>query len=149
MESFFYYPNPPRKIRIRRYLSDGIYQVKRKSTYPLIEHYGVVIIGKHLEHLGFYDKRPRVIHKTDLGICADFFNSSEWQRLKFVPASQVDQEIVRIKMALRNPTYYLLSSNCEHFARFVMEGEEYSTQVQTVEVLGGLALACILLRDND
>lgn len=149
MEKVFYNPNPPRKIIIRRYLSDGIYQVKRKSTYPLIEHYGVVVIGKHLESLGFYDKRPRVIHKTDLGICADFFNLSEWQRLKFVSVSQVDQEIMRIKVALKNPTYDLLLGNCEHFARFVMEGKEYSTQVQTVGIMAVSALALIWLNDND
>ena len=143
-----YYPNLPRKIIIRRFSSDGIYQVKRKSTYPLIEHYGVVVIGKHLEELGFYDKRPRVIHKTNLGIHADFFNSNEWQSLKFVPASKVNQEIVRIKTELRNPDYYFCLGNCENFSRFVMEGISYSTQIQNGVVIGGLVLALILSRDN-
>ncbi|MDQ2747175.1 MAG: hypothetical protein M3T96_07955 [Acidobacteriota bacterium] len=141
-----YYPNLSRKIIIRRFSSDGIYQVKRKSTYPLIEHYGIIVVGKHLEELEFYDKRPRVIHKTDSGIHADFFNPNEWQSLKFIPANKVNQEIVRIKMSLRSPSYYLVSGNCENFSRFVMEGISYSTQVQNGVVMGGLVLALILSR---
>lgn len=147
MQNLYYHPNPPLKIIIRRFSSDGIYHVKRKSTYPFIEHHGVVVIGKCLKELGFYDKKPRLIHKTDSGIHAEFFDSRDWQNLKFVPARQINQEIARITMALKNPTYCLLSNNCEHFARFVMEGIEYSTQVQ-LAVLATSA-ATLLWLNND
>ena len=143
-----YHPNQALKIIVRRFSSDGIYHVKRKSTYPLIEHHGVVVIGKHLEELRFYDKKPRLIHKTDLGIHADFFDSRGWENLKFVPARQISQEIARIRVSLNNPTYYLLSSNCEHFARFVMEGEQYSTQVR-LGVVAVSAAALLWLNNND
>ncbi len=147
MEKIFYNPNSPRKIIIRHRLSEGIFLVKRKSVYPLIEHYGVIVIGRHLESLGFYDKRPRVIHKTDSGIYADVFNANEWQRLKFVPANQVNKEIVRIKIVLKSSTYHLFFRNCEHFARFVVEGIEYSTQVQIGFV--AVTAAVILLNNSD
>jgi hypothetical protein len=147
MEENFYNPNPPRKIIIRRYLSEGIYQVKRKSVYPLIEHYGVVIVGKQLEQLGFDDGKSLVFHKTDLGINIELFNVKEWQRLKFVPANQVKQEMVRLKFALKNQQKYSLLDNCEHFSQFVMEGIAQSTQVQNVVFVGGLAALFLLSND--
>ncbi|MDQ6787583.1 MAG: hypothetical protein M3033_12320 [Acidobacteriota bacterium] len=147
MDENFYNPNPPRKIIIRRYLSEGIYQVKRKSVYPLIEHYGVAIVGKHLEELRFTDGKSRVFHKTNLGIHIDFFNVNEWKTLKFVPANQVKLEIARLKIALKNQQKYSLLDNCEHFSQFVMEGIAQSTQVQNVVVVGSLAALFLLSND--
>lgn len=146
MEEIFYNPSPPRKI-IRHYLPEGIYQVKRKSVYPLIEYYGVAVIGKLLEQLGFSDGKSRVFHKTNLGIHADVFNINEWQRHKFVPANQVKQEIVRLKFALQNRQKYSLLDNCEHFSQFVTEGIAQSTQIQNVVVVGGLTALFLLSND--
>jgi len=35
-------------------MPDGLYLVKRPSQYPLIEHYGVLIVGELLWSFGFY-----------------------------------------------------------------------------------------------
>lgn len=148
MEENFYNPNPPRKIMIRHYLSEGIYQLKRRSVYPPFEHHGVAVVGKLLEQLGFTDDKSRVFHKTNLGIHTDIFNVNEWKRLKFVPTNQVNQEIMRLKTALKNPNYDLLFSNCEHFSRFVMEGTAQSAQVQTVATIAGSALLVWLSRND-
>lgn len=139
MEENFYNPS---------YLLEGIYQVKRKSVYPLIEHHGIAVVGKLLEQLEFTDGKARVFHKTNLEIHKDIFNVNEWQRLEFVPTNQATQEIIRLKTALKKPTYDLLSSNCEHFSRFVMEGMAQSAQSQFVGFLTGSALMVWLSRND-
>lgn len=127
-------------------LSDGIYQVKRKSDYPFMEHYGVVVSGRFLKNFGFSSYRTKVIHKTNVGVFADDYNYSDWQIIKKIPENQIPLAIMRARVSIDN-VYDLLIDNCEHFARFVTEGKKQSSQVQNFVVLGGIALTLILLRD--
>ncbi len=143
----YYYPSQRPRLKIVRILPEGIYQIKRKSVYPIIEHHGVAVVGKQLEGLGFYDRVPRVFHRTDLGIQKDVFNVNEWERLKFVSANQAKQEMLRLKIALNNPQYDLFLNNCEHFSRFVMEGRKYSMQSQTAGLIGLVAATYLILKD--
>jgi len=42
--------------------------------------------------------------------------------------------------------YHAIDRNCEHVARYVIAGRQQSSQVQAGALLGGLALAALLLR---
>lgn len=56
----------------------------------------------------------------------------------------IDAAIRRLNYFLnrgKTPRYHLFSQNCEHFARFVVEGKRQSPQVQTGVILGTLACA--------
>jgi len=127
---------------------DGVYLIKRKSDYLAIEHYGVLVVGKPLGLLGYSNKSPLVFHLTDLGFQVDWleiFGNPEV--LGKVDSTQEMQAIKRLTFASNNLNRWHVGNNCEHFARFVAEGISQSTQVQTVGILGGLALALYCLRD--
>jgi mannitol-1-phosphate/altronate dehydrogenase len=46
--------------------------------------------------------------------------------------------LTRLEAAQTRQVYDLLFSNCEQFARFVIEGESYSTQARKVMLIAGL-----------
>ena len=150
-KDFSYYLPNPRLQRKHIVLKNGMVLVKRPTVYSKLgEHYGVMVCGKTLRKLGFPENRSIIIHKTDKGIVLDWADiSGEWYFVNGVPLNQINEAINRINISLATPDYHLIFSNCEHFARFVTEGIAQSTQVQTVGVLSSLALAFILLRDND
>ncbi|CAN5651661.1 hypothetical protein BH20ACI4_BH20ACI4_27600 [soil metagenome] len=145
----FYNFMPLTHIKVKVQLSDGIYLVKRQSVVVFSkEHYGVIIVGKLLNQLGFFDNHPRVFHLTKEGIHIDLLPKfNNWNSLGAVNSLQIQTAIVRLKFALLNPNYDLFSNNCEHFARYITEGYKQSTQLQNAGVLGGLAVALIFLRD--
>ena len=45
-------------------LPEGMYLVKKRSTYPLLEHYGVLVTGDLVRRLGISSREPIVIHQT-------------------------------------------------------------------------------------
>jgi hypothetical protein len=122
-------------------LPDGLYLVKRPSQYPLIEHYGVLIVGQPLRSFGFgiYDYEPVILHRTDLGVRADWASElAPVYILGQVPSHLIPLAIDRFSAALQENDYALFTNNCEHFARFVTEGKSYSTQVAAAVVSAGV-----------
>lgn len=118
---------------------EGIYLVKRKSVYTsAIEHYGFAVIGKYLKGFDSSWDEPKVIHKTNLGVHADFFNPWDWEKVEKISEHNISQIILRTKISMFN-TYDLLMDNCEHFARFAATGKKESSQVQNAVALIGLA----------
>jgi hypothetical protein len=123
-------------------LPEGLYLVKRPSQYPLIEHYGVLIVGQPLRSFGIYRDEPVILHRTDLGVRADWVGQmGPVHILGQVPPHLVSLAVARFSVALRENNYDLFTNNCEHFARYVTEGQSYSTQVAVVVTVGLLALA--------
>lgn len=116
---------------------NGIYLVKRKSTYaPFIkEHYGVAIIGRYLRNFNPQWNKATVIHKTNLGVRRDNFNPFEWEKVEKISEQNITDAVNRTGITM-NDAYDLLSDNCEHFARFVTTGKKESTQVQNAVKLG-------------
>ena len=142
----FYKSIPLNPIRIQ--FTEGIYLVKRKSDVLVIEHYGVVIVGKLLQQLGFSEKHPLVFHLTEKGICVEWLELfGDFQLLGEVGQREISNALLRLKFAFNNPNFDLFSNNCEQFARYITEGYKHSTQLQNAGVLGGIALALIFLRD--
>jgi hypothetical protein len=124
-------------------LPDGLYLVKRPSQYPLIEHYGVLIVGQPLWSFGYFGGEPVMLHRTDIGVRADWaVNMGSWNNLGQVPPHLVPSAVARFSAALQENDYNLFTNNCEHFARFVTQGKKQSTRVNAVAVLSvaGLAL---------
>lgn len=124
-----------------RYLPDGIYLLKQHSSFLVIEHYGVLITGKFLREFGIYNSEPIVIHLTYPYLRWDWaMNTGSWSLLGQVHSQFVPLALERLRVALQSPSYNLLTNNCEQFARFVTEGEKYSTQVRMGVFLLGIAL---------
>src|SRR5947208_764077 len=108
-----------------------------------VDHYFVrLTLSDLLGYHTFY----RIFEKTQNGIqwrneyadnpAADILSTvTDWR--------QINEVSERLKIAQTWTDYYLLASNCEHFARYVIEGVSRSSQVMNGAflALGGLALA--------
>lgn len=129
---------------------EGIYLVKRKSVItPVMEHYGIAILGKYLNYFDSSWKEPKVIHKTNLGVHADSFHSFDWEKVEKISNSTIYEVIMRTNLS-QYDVYNLLVNNCEHFARFVTTGKKESSQVQNAFGLGLISLITYLvLRDDN
>jgi hypothetical protein len=122
-------------------MPDGLYLVKRSSQYPLIEHYGVLIIGAPLWSFGIYSYEPVILHRTDVGVLAAWANQTgTWGIVGQVPQQLVPSAVARFSEALQKSDYNLFTNNCEQFARYVTEGQEHSTQVGAAVIVGALAI---------
>lgn len=135
------YPGNPLQPITFQHMPDGLYLVKRPSSYPLIEHYGVLLVGQALWSFGYDLDQPVILHRTDCGVRADWAAyAGPWNILGQVPPRLVPSAVTRFSAALQGHDYDLFTNNCEHFARFVTEGRDYSTQVAGAVVVAGLAL---------
>ena len=68
--NIFYNFTPLVPIKIQ--LPDAIHLVKRPSVVVTSkEHYGVVVAGKSLKQLGYFDEYPRIFHIDNEGIHID------------------------------------------------------------------------------
>lgn len=130
--------------------SDGIYLVRTTSQLlpNVLHHFGVMIVGKLLRELDYSDDNPLVFHLTDGGFQVDWVEAfGKPEMLGKVDLLSESQAIGRLGFASRNLNTWYVGNDCEHVARFVAEGYKQSTQLQNFGVLGGLALAFLLLRD--
>lgn len=130
-------------------LNDGLYLVSQpaEKNGVRIEHYGIVDIGNTLQHPEANGTHPVVIHQTPPHIRADWLaNTGRWSVLGRV--TDVAGAMQRLRAALANPQYELFGNNCEHFARFVAQGERYSNQIfwAGVGIVAAGALAVYLFK---
>jgi hypothetical protein len=82
------------------------------------------------------------IERTTLG---QFAKGGEVQRFEVGGDTDPDTVIQRAESRLGEKAYNLATNNCEHFARWCVEGESRSPQVATVGVcttLLGVAVLC-------
>lgn len=120
----------------------GLYLIKRPSSYPMIEHYGVLIVGRALRSFGYDSKDPIILHLVDRGVKADWaVFTGAWDIVGQVPRESEALAVNRFSQALQNSDYNLFTNNCEQFARFVTEGQKYSSQVAAAVVIGLTGLA--------
>ena len=82
-----------------------------------------------------------ILHRTDLGVRADWAaDMGTVHIMGQVPPHLVPLAVARFSVALQENDYDLFTNNCEHFARYVTEGQKYSTQVVAAVAVGVLAL---------
>jgi len=136
----------PRRFPV---MESGVVLIKRSGMKShAYDHYGVGICGSALKDLGFDPRCPVVFHKTNIGIIPDWADvSGDWEYAG--SAASVDDAVARLRMKMSDHAYDLISKNCEHWARFIVEGTEQSTQVQTVVAFGSIGVALYLLSSRD
>lgn len=111
-------------------LNDGLYLVSQsvEKNGIRVEHYGILDVGNILQYAQASGTHPVIIHQTPPNIRADWLsNTGQWNVLGRV--TDIVGAIQRIKVAFANPEYDLFGNNCEHFARFVAQGQRYSNQI--------------------
>lgn len=125
-------------------LKDGIYIIKRKAQkIGIIDHYGILDVGNLFNHPHSDGEQPIVYHMIDEGLTLQWLQDTgpdPWEveshlKDKYIPDAQK-----RLNKASKNPHYNLFGNNCEHFARFIVEGEKYSTQLRVAAVIAGLGV---------
>lgn len=111
-------------------LNDGLYLVSQptEKNGVRIDHFGILDVGNILQHPEVSGEHPIVIHQTPPNIRADWLsNAGRWNVLGHI--TDVAGAMQRLKAAFANPQYDLFGNNCEHFARFVAQGERRSNQI--------------------
>jgi hypothetical protein len=130
-------------------LPAGMYLLKRASSYPLIEHYGVLVTGSFVRELGINSFEPVVIHQTYPSPRIDWaVATGNWQMVGQVLPPLVPFAMERVSIALEDPTYDLFANNCEQFARFISTGQKTSTQLWAFGLGGAFALTLLYLSRN-
>jgi len=132
-------------------IPEGMYLVKRPSSYPFVEHYGVLVTGSFVRQLGISSFKPIVIHQTYPSARVEWAEvTGVWNMVQTVPDYLVPSALERVAIAFRDPNYDLLANNCEQFARFISEGEKSSTQLRGFFLAGTLVVVGLwFFRRND
>lgn len=105
-----------------------------------VDHYLVRLTLAHPYGHSFY----QVFEKTGDGIrwYETYVNDPAWQVLSTITDWRILPVVVdRLKTAQAWSQYDLILSNCEHFARYVIEGTDRSTQVVAGAVVAVAAIA--------
>lgn len=136
---------------IQNQLPKGVYLAIRPAEKMggLIDHYGVVEIGNVLG-LVEYDVRYPIVYEKNVGegLVANYADS-RWKIVSKVDDQFLNQVRTRLNLSSQNPRYDLFGNNCEHFARFVVEGKSYSGQLQTAGVIAGvIGIIWLVNRDS-
>lgn len=124
-------------------IADGIYIIKKNSEKlgSLIDHYGIVDIGNLFNHPQSDGSHPIVYEQVFPKIELNWLrNTGTWKIVSRIKNEYITQAKQRLNKAFLNPEYDLFENNCEHFARYVVEGEKYSTQLQSAVLVAGLAV---------
>lgn len=130
-------------------LFSGLYLIRQKSVKLGVDHYAILDVGGTLSIGGNRYQQPVIIHQRPPQIQIEFFpESGSWQILGKVREDLLDEAILRINQALQFADYNLFSNNCEQFARYIAEGQRYSTQLQTGVALSAFAGFLIWAANN-
>ena len=127
------------------YLNKGIYLIVRPGEV-IREHYGVLDVGNNFG-LPLPDLRtPVVIDLMPPRVRCEWLKASDgWKIILDVPPHQIAQAVERRRIAMANPEYHATRNNCEHFARYIVEGKRYSIQLQNSVIFTTL---CVLAFSN-
>lgn len=71
-------------------------------------------------------------------------DTGAWSIEGHVEIERLPQAIARVDIALQNQEYDFFSNNCEQFARFVVGGNKYSTQLRAAGIVAALIALPIL-----
>ena len=74
-----------------------------------------------------------------------FYDDDSWQTVSCADRRDLQSVLARLQRAQTKPGYDPLLANCEQFARFVVEGESYSTQVRAGMLIAGIVFATTLI----
>jgi hypothetical protein len=122
--------------------------IRTPASKGAVDHYLVRLTLVHPFGHTFY----RVFEKTQDGIqWRDIYaNDPAWQVITRIIDYRLESVLERLRTAQAWTRYDLVLSNCEHFARYVMEGVDRSSQVVNgaLFALGGLVLAGLAMRDS-
>jgi len=110
--------------------------IKRPKLNLLGMHYGV-----RLSTGEYYDFQPRGFKKISE---LEFKSGHEIEVEKSIPFTK---EVKNRFEKILNSTYHLIDFNCENVARFLVEGESKSTQIQTVTFASLAALLIWFFKD--
>lgn len=128
---------------------DTLYLIKQPSSKFGVTHYGILDIGNVLNLENYQIDHPIVIHQTPPEIRLDWLqDTGRWEVEGWVERSHLPHAIQRVQIAIQNKDYQFFSNNCEQFARFIVEGAAYSTQLQAVGVILALVTLPILFSDE-
>jgi hypothetical protein len=122
--------------------------IRTPASNGLVDHYLVrLTLFDLLGNYYFY----RIFEKTQEGIQwrNEYADNPAWEVLTRITDGRTGVW-ERLMIARNWTSYHLLQSNCEHFARYVINGVNHSSQVSngTFIALGGIAVAAIVLRDS-
>lgn len=128
-------------------LPDTLYLIRQPSGKFGVDHYGILDVGNVLNQRTVIGDHPVVIHQTPPRVRMDWLqNTGTWVIEGHVEPGQLQPAIARVSIALQNQEYDFFSNNCEQFARFIVEGNKYSTQLQAVSIVATLVALPILFR---
>ena len=131
-------------------IPEGIYLVKRPSTYLLIEHYAVLVTGGLVTRLGIRSPNPIIIHQTYPSARVEWAEvTGVWNFLNETPREGITAALGRVAIAFGDPNYHLFANNCEQFARYIVFGEKSSTQLRGFAIVAGLVAGAWFFGRND
>lgn len=117
----------------------GLYLVSRPKNVGPGTHYAIADVGNILEHPYADGSIPIIMHKLmGRGFCIEYIQPRDKYRIE-KRITDVGAAKRRLIAASRNPSYDLFGANCEHFARYVAEGNHKSLQISSAVGLIGLA----------
>jgi hypothetical protein len=135
-----------------RWVLEDMYLVKQRTSYKIVDHYGVVVAGNALQWLGCSPDHPLVFDLNDKGVQWDWLDlSGKWAFLEKIPSYEVPYAIERLRVAMDDSNWTLFSNNCEQWANFIIKGNKESSQLQFFGGLAALATIGALFwanRDN-
>ena len=110
---------------------------RRKVSVPVGWHFGAVFEYEEPAYLHIVELQGDGLRSSTL---RDFANDRDVEILRTIQHPRlIDFAMRRLNYVIDRANvlrYNPLSQNCEHFARFVVEGKRQSKQVQTGVVLG-------------
>jgi hypothetical protein len=130
-------------------MPEGMYLLKRSSSYPFVEHYGVLITAGLAGNIGHNSYEAIVIQQTWPQARIDAAeDTGSWGVVEKVSDYEISAALERVTIAFQDPNYYLFANNCEQFARFIVSGRKTSRQLGTF-ALTGLIVAAVVLGRSD
>ena len=134
----------------------------RPADAVIVKKRGLGILDHYVIYLGEYKGTPQFIANYTKGVkiiplreLQNFLSTYAPVKLnRFVGSEQQRKEAIRrAYQRLDEDAYHLILNNCEHYARYVQEGNPRSNQVRNwgLGALGGLALLGLVwaLSGND
>lgn len=119
---------------------------RRKSGVPVVWHFGVAFEFEESACLYIVELQRDGMHTLTLRRFAndravEIFRTIQHPGLVAAAVHRLSYSIDRAETLSYNP----LLQNCEHFARFVVEGKRRSVQVQKILIFGIVAGVAVLL----
>ncbi len=114
-------------------MARGDHIIAKRRGYT---HHGVDCGDGSVIHFAGYPGQRNKTAKVERWTLDKFKRDSE---LSFISGDNPDSAIARAESRIGEGGYNLVTNNCEHFARWCVEGEHRSPQVTTVGIVTSIA----------